>query len=354
MTSVAMRLLLLLWIIQLCSVQSGYRGVDLTLPMTVQQWGGLGVDFAIVRVVKHTGEIDKVGIRNLRNAQAANLTDLAGYMYPCIPTSYFAQVEGIECLSAEGQLEALKEAMQDDLVSFEQYAVNNWPPSNAPTFAPSLVNDPTPVPTFAPTGQPSGQPSAQPTRQPSAQPTAMPSKVGATQWPSGMPTGQPTSRPTKFTPAPTFVPPTAQPTHAPGTPPLTLKRIFLMVEDESPPRYFDADQRVNQKYFRDLARKAYSYGYQLGVFTTLRYWSELMETDGGGTAEFSRANVPLWMPRFDRLESMDFFVPFGGWTKPYMKQYWGGSSPARRLDVTWRLNQNYIVHPLNSTSIDPL
>lgn len=348
----AMRLLLLLWILQLCSVRSGKRGVDLTLPMTVKQWGDLNVDFAIVRVVKHTGEIDHVGIRNLRNAQAANLTDLAGYMYPCIPSSYFAQVEGIECLSAEGQLEALKDAMQDNLVSLEQYAVNNWPPTNAPTFAPTLVNDPTHAPTFAPTGQPSGQPTAQPTRQPTAQPSSMPSLATAQNWPTGQPTGQPTVAPS--TPPPTFPVPTAAPSFVPGTQPLELKRIFLMVEDESPPRYFSADQLVNQAYFRDLALKAYSYGYQLGVFTTLRYWSELMETNSGGTVNFSRENVPLWIPRFDRIESMDFFVPFGGWTKPYMKQYWGGSSPARRLDVTWRLNQNYIVNALNTTTIDPL
>jgi hypothetical protein len=127
-----------------------------------------------------------------------------------------------------------------------------------------------------------------------------------------------------------------------------------MVEDESPPRYFDADQTVNQAYFMELASRAYENGIQLGVFTTLRYWSELMVTVAGQTMSFSRDNIPLWMPRFDRQPNMDFFVPFGGWSRVHMKQYWGGSSPARRLDSTWRLNDNYIEYHLNDTSIDAL
>lgn len=127
-----------------------------------------------------------------------------------------------------------------------------------------------------------------------------------------------------------------------------------MVEDESPPRYFDADQTVNQAYLMELMDRAYDYGFQLGIFTTLRYWTELMETIHGGTIDFSRDNVPLWTPRFDKTGSMDFFVPFGGWTTAYMKQYDGGSSPARRQTVTWRINKNFVYANMTSTVINPV
>ena len=340
---------------QLCMCK---LGVDLTLPLTVQQWGALNLDFAVVRVVKHTGEIDYTGIKNLRRAMQANLTDLSGYMYPCISSSYFARVQKINCLSAAGQLEALRNALEINDAGLEPYKTNTWPPTNAPTQHPTILFSPTYAPTVHPTFQPGKTPSAAPTHAPTQFPTSRPTKspsVFIPNTPTFIPTHLPTHAPTH---QPTYLPgvmhPTSVPTNPPNTKPLLLKRIFLMVEDESPPRYFDANQLVNMQYFKELATRAYEYGFQLGVFTTLRYWSELMQTDSGQVVEFSRKHVPLWIPRFDNTQSMDFFLPFGGWTKVYMKQYWGGSSPARRLDVTWRLSQNYIVDHLNDTSIDPL
>ena len=350
MAAMHVLLLLLVCLLQLCL---SLRGLDLILPLSVQQWADLNIDFAVVRVQKQTGEIDYTGIKNLRRAQEANITDLAAYMYPCIPSSYYAQVEGIECLSASRQLEALRSAMDDNAVGFEKYESNTWPPTNAPTEMPSFASIPTPAPTEQPTGQPTTRPTGQPSAAPSAPPSGAPTVlVGLTDKPTVQPTFSPTA-----TLAPSSSPsgvPTSTPTNVIGTVPLNLKRIYLMVEDESPPRYFSADQNVNIAYITELAERAYDNGIQLGVFTTLRYWSELMETNTGQVAEFSRDNVPLWIPRFDKTPSMDFFVPFGGWTKVHMKQYWGGSSPARRLDSTWRLNDNYIEWHLNDTSIDPL
>jgi hypothetical protein len=350
----------------------GRHGIDLTKPLSINEWKVANPDFAIVRVVKHTGVIDYTGIKNLRRAMKANITDLSGYMYPCIGTSYFANTEGIKCLSPSGQLEALKTALDINSGDFETYTKLTWPPTNSPTYAPTLVFNPTGQPSGQPSGQPTKKPTPSPTHAPTAPPTAMPTFAptallpGSTHFPTPSPTYLPTERPTlpptQFpTQHPTEHPtpfPTGQPTSSPTNvltnPILKLRRVYLMVEDESPPRYFDADQRVNQAYFMELMNRAYQYGFQLGVFTTLRYWNELMVTNSGDTINFSRDNVPLWTPRFDKRDNMEFFQPFGGWTSAYLKQYDGGSSPARRMEVTWRINKNFRYDNLTNVAINPL
>ena len=466
MRDTTMLLLLLLMLLFLLRDCSASLGVDLTLPLTVEEWAELDPEFAIVRVTTHYGEMDITGIENLRRAMAAGVPELSGYMYPCIPSSYFATTGDVSCLSPSAQLDELISALAANTGSLEVYSQNTWPPTDAPTFAPTVFSQPTMAPT-APTAEPTEAPTPQPTQAPTETPTDAPTQAPSvfqdpTAAPTHAPTFEPSAAPT-YTPSaapshapshapsaspthapsaapsetpthvPTFAPstqapsaandptaaptwapsqaPTLQPTQAPTeTPsmaptvaaPLSLKRVFLMVEDESPPRYFDANQLVNQAYFKELVEKAYEYGIQLGVFTSLRYWTELMETDLGETVEFSRENVrvhvcvcvcvcvcmcvylsvslslshhplpptnppsthihtciihtqvPLWTPRFDSTESMDFFVPFGGWDTPYMKQFKGGSSPARRQASTWRINENYVENALTGTTIDPV
>jgi len=336
-------------------------GIDLTIPLTEAEWTSKitaeNVEFALVRVVKHNGEIDGTGIRNLRRAQAAGITELSGYMYPCVPTSYYISNQlKSTCLSPSEQLEALKNKLEENVATLTSYTTSSWPPTAAPTNAPTFGSLPSPAPSFAPSAAPTtAAPTLAPTQQPTAAPTIAPTiLVAITPHPTAIPTASPTN-----TASPTINFPTSAPTNLPGQQQLVLKRIFLMVEDESPPRYFDADQTVNIAYFQELATKAWEYGFQLGVYTTLRYWSELMETDSGQTAHFSRDNIPLWVPRFDSIQSMQFFVPFGGWNHIYMKQYKGASSAARRQDVTWRVNDNWIaanydLSGLNSTTVDPI
>jgi len=131
---------------------------------------------------------------------------------------------------------------------------------------------------------------------------------------------------------------------------LTLKRIFLMVEDDSPNRYFSVDNRVNQKYLTDLAYACWLRGIQLGVYTTLFYWDNIMTLPYDSSnpkadrflSGLQRQHLPLWLPRFDKKPGdMTFFVPFGGWNHVYMKQYTGGSAEARRAG-SWRVNLNYV------------
>lgn len=322
-------------------------GVDLIKPLSVEEWTALNADFAVVRVINEDGTIDGTGIRNLRAALEANMTELSGYMYPCVQSSYYARVQGVTCLDPAEQIEALVKALEENVAELENYVTLTWVPTSAPTRSPTH----TAQPTSGPTGQPSASPTidatplptSAPTSKPTSRPTSTPT-VLLSNW-TVAPTMSPTTAAPTFSPtiAPTYSQhPTSQPTNVPGQEVLVVRRIFLMVEDESPPRYFDPDQSVNQDYFKALSYTAHKYGYQLGVFTTKRYWEELMVTVDGVQLEFERESTPLWTPRYDSLPNMDFFVPFGNWTYPYMKQFEGGSSAARRKSYTWRVNENYI------------
>ena len=61
------------------------------------------------------------GIRNLRNALEANFTELSGYMYPCVQSSYFARVEGIECLDPAAQIDTLVASLEENVAKLELY-----------------------------------------------------------------------------------------------------------------------------------------------------------------------------------------------------------------------------------------
>lgn len=55
----------------------------------------------------------------------------------------------------------------------------------------------------------------------------------------------------------------------------------------------------------------------LGIYTAAWWWIPQM-----GDATFFK-DLPLWDADYDGIENFDDFVHFGGWEKPYMKQYAG-------------------------------
>ena len=246
-------------------------------------------------------------------------------------------------------------------------------PSGSPTGQPTTTpTGPTPYPVALPTLTPTAEPTTTRTMEPTPEPgsptpeptVSLAPTVRPTRFPTKMPTPTPTAFPTRPTPAPTPAP-TAIPTFINGThnKPLPLKRIFLMVEDDSPNRYFSVDNRINQRYLTELAYACWLRGIQLGVYTTYFYWNNIMtlpfDKSNPGADRFlsglKRDNIPLWAPRFDKKPGdMSFFEPFGGWNHVYMKQFTGGSAEARRAG-SWRINLNYVNasdHKTGTTTID--
>ena len=54
---------------------------------------------------------------------------------------------------------------------------------------------------------------------------------------------------------------------------------------------------------------------RIGIYASKHMWDMLL-CDWDGLKEY-----PLWYPHYDKKPDYSDFVPFGGWKKPVMKQY---------------------------------
>lgn len=97
----------------------------------------------------------------------------------------------------------------------------------------------------------------------------------------------------------------------------TVYRFWFDIEDEDPPKYFDANPTVNQELLAELTAAGEEEKIQLGIYTTKTYWNNIMGNIEG------YAIYPLWYPRYDGVNSMDFFAPFADFTEVEIKQTGG-------------------------------
>ena len=111
-----------------------------------------------------------------------------------------------------------------------------------------------------------------------------------------------------------------------------LKMLYLDIEDEQPSKYFDEDPAINQDFIGAMVNEAERLEVVIGFYTTMTYWDTIM----GNTESFSA--YPLWYPRWDGENSMDFFEPFAGWEKVTVKQT-AGDAPlcgVSQVDLDYR------------------
>jgi GH25 family lysozyme M1 (1,4-beta-N-acetylmuramidase) len=101
---------------------------------------------------------------------------------------------------------------------------------------------------------------------------------------------------------------------------LEVSRVWLDMEEESPPKWYDADPKVNQAFFDRIFNQLELMNVQAGIYTTKTYWGEIMGNAVG------YAKYPLWYSRYDGVNSFDFFVPFADFTEVKMKQTGGTTS----------------------------
>ncbi|KAJ1419800.1 glycoside hydrolase superfamily [Ochromonadaceae sp. CCMP2298] len=106
---------------------------------------------------------------------------------------------------------------------------------------------------------------------------------------------------------------------------VTLDRLWVDVEDESPSKYYDADPTANQIFMQALVGLATKLGLPIGMYTTKTYWTQIMADSEAysGLDSAGRYVHPLWYPRYDAVNSMDFFSPFAGWDRALIKQTGG-------------------------------
>ena len=63
--------------------------------------------------------------------------------------------------------------------------------------------------------------------------------------------------------------------------------------------------------FQDRGKKA-------GMYFSIRIW-KLFFGDTEYCSNFS--DLPLWYAHYDKVENFSDWLPYGGWNKPYAKQF---------------------------------
>lgn len=96
-----------------------------------------------------------------------------------------------------------------------------------------------------------------------------------------------------------------------------IRVIWLDIEDEDPAKYYDVDPLVNQAIISEMLTALETVKVSAGIYTTKTYWTKVM----GDALGYS--SYPLWYPRYDGVDSLDFFTPFAGWEEVLIKQTGG-------------------------------
>ncbi|KAL1929693.1 hypothetical protein VTP01DRAFT_1831 [Rhizomucor pusillus] len=106
-----------------------------------------------------------------------------------------------------------------------------------------------------------------------------------------------------------------------GSNKMTVGRLWLDVEiDPSANNWPSASSaRSTLKSFKSALD---STGWKYGIYSSASQWSQIT---GSSSWELD-SSLPLWYAHYDASLSFSDFSPFGGWTKPTIKQYAGSVS----------------------------
>jgi len=103
--------------------------------------------------------------------------------------------------------------------------------------------------------------------------------------------------------------------------------IWLDIERLSWP----ANQAANRVFITDLISAGKAKGKNIGVYTNYNNWQSIVGLDWTGAS-----SLPLWYAHYDNSPNFGDFVPFGGWTKPAIKQYAGDATVCGvSVDLNW-------------------
>lgn len=99
----------------------------------------------------------------------------------------------------------------------------------------------------------------------------------------------------------------------------SVNRIWLDIEDEVPAKYYDADPAVNQAFIGEMVAALEKLQIPVGIYSTKTYWQNIMGNING------YGKYPLWYPRYDGINDLDFFAPFADFQTVQIKQTGGDS-----------------------------
>jgi GH25 family lysozyme M1 (1,4-beta-N-acetylmuramidase) len=81
---------------------------------------------------------------------------------------------------------------------------------------------------------------------------------------------------------------------------------------------WSGELKENCKFLKEMIDEGKSLGVKMGVYASTYMWSSIM---GDECKAGSDAGLPLWYAHYDGSKGFSDFTPFGGWSKPTMKQY---------------------------------
>jgi GH25 family lysozyme M1 (1,4-beta-N-acetylmuramidase) len=81
--------------------------------------------------------------------------------------------------------------------------------------------------------------------------------------------------------------------------------------------YWSSNQGANTDFISRITERGRARGVSMGIYTSYSQWSPIT---GNSNA---LSGYPLWYPHYDNNPSYSDWSPFGGWSKPAIKQYQG-------------------------------
>jgi len=85
-------------------------------------------------------------------------------------------------------------------------------------------------------------------------------------------------------------------------------------------QYWSSSTSSNVNFLKSMVDEAVARGVSVGIYSSNSQWTPIM----GGSTAFSK--YPLWYAHYDYKDNFSDFSPFGGWSKPNIKQYQGTTS----------------------------
>lgn len=93
-----------------------------------------------------------------------------------------------------------------------------------------------------------------------------------------------------------------------------------METNTSPGCGWSKDFNANCLFTTKLVEAVQKSNKKVGIYASIYMWGQIL---GGADKCAKFGQLPLWYAHYDSVTSFTDFKPFGGWTKPYAKQYKG-------------------------------
>ncbi|CUG87021.1 glycoside hydrolase, putative [Bodo saltans] len=92
---------------------------------------------------------------------------------------------------------------------------------------------------------------------------------------------------------------------------------FDIETNPSPNCGWSGDKTTNCNFMGALIAAGNSHGIHMGIYASAYMWESIM----GGCTVGADNGIVLWYAHYDYTRSFGDFSPFGGWSKPNIKQY---------------------------------